>query len=233
MFQRKLLNPPSPSRSPERVTSASVPSGRDRSDDEFELQMAAVCLRRSIVPRLAAIDVCRFEMLMDTVFPEVNMTGSSFHKHKLFEQPESTIEHHLIEAFQILGLCFDSKQLQKAIQLHEQLQKRMGVVVMGEPGCGKSTIISLLQQAWTLSTSDSNAPLRLLRRHHIAPKSMSREQLLGHLDGDTRQWHDGVLTYIAATANSEPSDVHTWIVCDGSIDPDWIEALNSVLDDNR
>lgn len=62
---------------------------------------------------------------------------------------------------------------------------------------------------------------------------MPRHQLLGHIDAETRQWTDGVLTLYSVQVTAEPSDVTSWIVCDGDVDPEWIESLNSVLDDNR
>ena len=58
-------------------------------------------------------------------------------------------------------------------------------------------------------------------------------QLLGHIDVDTREWTDGVLTSSSRQVVRESAEVHSWIVCDGDIDPEWIESLNSVLDDNR
>ena len=50
---------------------------------------------------------------------------------------------------------------------------------------------------------------------------------------DTREWTDGVLTYAARQVVKEPKEICSWIICDGDIDPEWIESLNSVLDDNR
>jgi dynein heavy chain 2 len=38
-----------------------------------------------------------------------------------------------------------------------------------------------------------------------------------------------VLTVAALEAVDQPVEVNTWIVCDGDIDPEWIESLNSVL----
>jgi len=58
-------------------------------------------------------------------------------------------------------------------------------------------------------------------------------QLLGQIDIDTREWSDGVLTFAARQVVKEPQNIQSWIVCDGDIDPEWIESLNSVLDDNR
>ena len=55
----------------------------------------------------------------------------------------------------------------------------------------------------------------------------------GHIDADTREWSDGVLTAAARLVAREPLEQRSWVVCDGDVDPEWIESLNSVLDDNR
>ena len=62
---------------------------------------------------------------------------------------------------------------------------------------------------------------------------MPRQRLLGHIDMDTREWFDGVLTYSARQVVKTTLEEQSWIICDGDIDPEWIESLNSVLDDNR
>ena len=62
---------------------------------------------------------------------------------------------------------------------------------------------------------------------------MERERLLGHIDMDTREWYDGVITNAARAILQEPLETQSWVICDGDVDPEWIESLNSVLDDNR
>ncbi len=43
-----------------------------------------------------------------------------------------------------------------------------------------------------------------VKSHVINPKALTRVQLLGHINLDTRQWTDGVLTMKAQQVYSEP-----------------------------
>ena len=96
-------------------------------------------------------------------------------------------------------------QIRKVMQFHEACQQRMGVVVVGPSGCGKSTIWRLLLKA--------NAKLgRKIPTYVMNPKAMPREQLLGHMDMDTREWFDGVLTASARKVVREPAEVESWII---------------------
>ena len=53
------------------------------------------------------------------------------------------------------------------------------------------------------------------------------------MDHDTREFRDGVLTASARAVVKEAPETRCWIICDGDIDPEWVESLNSVLDDNH
>jgi dynein heavy chain 2, cytosolic len=117
-------------------------------------------------------------------------------------------------------------QVEKILQLHLACEQRIGVIVVGPSGSGKSLLWQILERAYELQ---GRRPVV----YKINPKAMPRQQLLGHMNLDTREWTDGVLTAAARKVQKEAVEQRSWIVCDGDVDPEWIESLNSVLDDNR
>ena len=47
------------------------------------------------------------------------------------------------------------------------------------------------------------------------------------------EWTDGALTSIMRKCSEDISSDHHWIILDNDIDPEWIESMNSVMDDNK
>ena len=56
---------------------------------------------------------------------------------------------------------------------------------------------------------------------------------MGFFDETSREWTDGVLSSAIRNASYDQSRRRMFITCDGPIEPDWVENLNSVLDDNK
>lgn len=183
---------------------------------ETEMKLVVQSIKPNVKSKLTLPDRERFEMLMGDVFPKCDEIDNVHEK----------LREKLVESVTIMGLSQSDKQVEKCIEIYEQLSKRTGVCLFGPPSSGKTTSVMILKSALSLMSQK-------IRTYVISPKSMERSKLLGYLDLDTRQWHDGVLTQTAVAVNSEPSDVTSWIICDGDVDPEWIEALNSVLDDNK
>ncbi|KAI8925894.1 dynein heavy chain and region D6 of dynein motor-domain-containing protein [Entophlyctis helioformis] len=163
-----------------------------------------------------AKEASRFNMLINDLFPSVEIQEISYDE----------LQKALVDAYQELNLIYIESQAEKVFQMYEACRQRMGVVLVGPSGSGKSTIWRLLQHAWQKTG-------QRLALHKTNPKAVDRQSLLGHMDIDTREWSDGILTYASRQAVKESLDVHTWILCDGDVDPEWVESLNSVLDDNR
>lgn len=155
-------------------------------DENHEMRLAVNALRMNTMSKLTASDCKRFDMLIGYVFANT-----------IIDYVQSNDLKSSIElAFEQLHMQSNGKQIEKCLQLYEQLEKRMGVVVLGPPNSGKTTIISLLKQA-ILNTGQT------IKTYTISPKSMSRTQLLGRLDPDTRQWNDGTLTSAAIAVCEE------------------------------
>ena len=183
---------------------------------EQETKLIVQAARVNTLSKLTYADAARFDQLCADLFPGV--------QHADIEYPE--LMDAIRESYAEMNLVYKDRQVKKMLEFYEQLTQRMGVVLVGPSGSGKSTLWRILHHA----LSKIRTPLKF---YSMNPKSMPREQLLGHIDMDTREWFDGVLTNSARQVVKEPLDVNSWIICDGDIDPEWIESLNSVLDDNR
>ncbi|XP_058887125.1 cytoplasmic dynein 2 heavy chain 1-like [Acipenser ruthenus] len=181
-----------------------------------ESHIVVQALRLNTMSKLTFTDCSRFDALVRDVFPGVDF--------KDVEYKELTTA--LQAVFEEAKLEIIPSQMKKALELYEQLRQRMGVVIVGPSGAGKSTLWRMLKAV--LGKND-----KVVKQYTMNPKAMPRQQLLGHIDMDTREWSDGVLTNSARQVVREPQEVSSWIICDGDIDPEWVESLNSVLDDNR
>uniref|UniRef100_W5K866 Cytoplasmic dynein 2 heavy chain 1 n=1 Tax=Astyanax mexicanus TaxID=7994 RepID=W5K866_ASTMX len=181
-----------------------------------ESGLVVQALRLNTMSKLTFADSSRFDALVRDVFPGVDFKDVEY----------EALNAALLAAYEEARLEVIPSQIKKALELYEQLKQRMGVVVVGPSGAGKSTLWKLLRAA--LGRLDLQ-----VKQHTLNPKAMQRHQLLGHIDMDTREWTDGVLTASARQVVREPQEVSSWIVCDGDVDPEWVESLNSVLDDNR
>lgn len=60
------------------------------------------------------------------------------------------------------------------------------------------------------------------------------KHLFGEFDPINMEWTDGVISSIFRRfSNEKAKNTYKWIIFDGPVYSEWIENLNTVLDDNR
>ncbi|KAJ8521794.1 hypothetical protein ONZ45_g1564 [Pleurotus djamor] len=174
----------------------------------------------TIVPKLVADDVPLLTSLLADVFPGVD-----------YEPVD-------LEALrqEILKVCVDrrleagERWISKILQLYQIQKIQHGLMMVGPSGSGKTQAWQVLLAA--LARLDGVEGVSYV----IDPKAMHKDALYGTLDPTTREWNDGLFTHILRKivddVRGESAKRH-WIIFDGDVDPEWVENLNSVLDDNK
>jgi dynein heavy chain len=67
----------------------------------------------------------------------------------------------------------------------------------------------------------------------LNPKVVSTNELYGVCDPKTRDWKDGLMSNKLRALSEEPDTNPKIIILDGDLDANWIESMNSVMDDNK
>ena len=172
-------------------------------------------------PKFTSNDIPLFKGITSDLFPGITLPEQDYAQ--LFRNMITSCENNNIQPKEIF--------LHKCIQLYETLMVRHGLMVVGDPFAGKSSIIKTLQEAMSMIKDDPKFVNVLT--FFVNPKSITQNQLYGVFDMDTQEWSDGVLAIkIRDCAESESPD-RKWIVFDGPVDAVWIENMNTVLDDNK
>ncbi|CDW96237.1 hypothetical protein [Sporisorium scitamineum] len=188
--------------------------------DVSEQEILIQSVSETIVPKLIAEDVPLLKSLLSDVFPGVEYKPVNL---DVLRGHIAAVcaERHLVEG----GLWTE-----KVLQLYQIQKISHGLMLVGPSGTGKT-------QAWQVLL----AALERLEGQEgvsyvIDPKAVSKESLYGTLDPTTREWNDGLFTQVLRkiidNVRGESTKRH-WIVFDGDVDPEWVENLNSVLDDNK
>ncbi|KAL8732460.1 MAG: hypothetical protein Q9166_002673 [cf. Caloplaca sp. 2 TL-2023] len=193
---------------------------QEQIEPELEPQILVQSICETIAPKLISKDINMMKQLQSEYFPGVNYVSASL------EQLRGAIRAEAAEKKFVMSDAW----MTKIIQLYQIQAIHHGVMMVGQSGSGKSAVWKILLQA--LQRLEGVEGVYYL----IDPKVMSKEALYGNLDSTTREWTDGLFTSILRkivdNLRGEDTKRH-WIVFDGDVDPEWVENLNSVLDDNK
>lgn len=177
-------------------------------------------LRDFNLPKIVEQDLRVFNGLLGDLFPDLNPP----------RKVDEAMEKYVLVACEELGLWPQEQFRMKVIQLEELLAIRHCVFVMGPPGSGKTECCDTLMTARKKKGDEYQTKVIDLN-----PKAVSTEELYGYMLLGTREWKDGLLSKvmrdIATSSTTDPRP--KWIVLDGDLDANWIESMNSVMDDNK
>ncbi|KAL3321193.1 Cytoplasmic dynein 1 heavy chain 1 [Cichlidogyrus casuarinus] len=188
-----------------------------------EQEILIQSVMETLVPKLVAEDIPLLYSLLTDVFP-----GTEYN-----QAPMQELRRHLKAVSQEMYYVYDeagSMWVEKVLQLYQICNIHHGLMMVGPSGSGKSSAWRVLLKALERLEGIEGVA------HVIDPKSISKDSLYGYLDPNTREWTDGLFTHVLRkiidNIRGEASK-RQWIIFDGDVDPEWVENLNSVLDDNK
>jgi len=178
-------------------------------------------LRDFNLPKIVYYDRMIFLGLINDLFPGIDA------KSKTNEVLKKAVEEMTIKNKKQPEEMF----VKKCIDFYDILQVRHCMFIIGNAGSAKTTI-------WKTLADALNHLGEKTVYEFADPKAVTSDELYGCMNPKTKEWKDGVLSTIMRDMNRNngrftAEQVYKWVVLDGDVDPNWIESLNTVMDDNK
>lgn len=197
---------------------------RRESPQLSEAQVLMRALRDFNTPKIPTVDYPIFSRLLQDIFPDLDVPT----------EVDNNLRDKIIRVAAERGLQTETTFVSKVLALHDILAIRHSVMIIGPAGCGKTTIRETLA-----ASLNYNLPRRVCASESINPKALSGDELYGRMTL-AKEWEEGVLSSVFRSMSQNAEDrgfnedqIHKWVCLDGPIDAEWIESLNTVMDDNR
>lgn len=184
---------------------------KEQFPDEEENILIVRALIDVNMSKFTELEISIFQGILNDIFPDVSLPNPNL---KLFLE---TFE----EICQKYSLNTNANFKLKVIQIFEMIYAQNGIIIIGEPLSGKSTVLKILKEI--LNLIDEQIVLE-----NINPGAISIDQLYGYYNEKCKIWRDGI--FLKIFRSFQESKSKKWIIFDGPI-YDWIENLYSLLDD--
>jgi dynein heavy chain len=156
----------------------------------------------------------------------MGLLGDLFPGIEVPRQRDWDLEKKIEECFVDIGLQPEENAVLKTVQLMELLAVRHCVFIMGTSGTGKST-------CWKILGAANGKRGQKTTVKDLDPKAITTTEFYGYINMTTREWKDGIFSLLLREAANAPGTDPKWIILDGDLDANWIESMNSVMDDNK
>jgi len=200
-----------------RVAGALKRQDPDVSEDKVLMR----ALRDFNLPKIVADDKPIFQRLITDLFVGL----------RIDRKVEPTLQEAIVTCTKELKLQTEDMFVRKCTELAELLDVRHSVFIVGPAATGKSSIWSVLCRAYNLMGQKCV--------HEIMnPKAVESNELYGWLSNSTGDWYDGILSTVMRNMSRceggfTENQIWKMLILDTDVDPEWIESMNTVMDDNK
>ena len=172
-----------------------------------------------------AIDIPLFQGIVGDLFPGISAGAAAY----------GSLESAIRAAAKARCLQDTEPFVAKVLQLYEMVNCRHGLMLVGPPLAAKTSTARVLAAALSqLAESGDARGEQSVETHVLNPKSLELAELYGSFDAVSHEFTDGVLGRIFRDcASGTRTAGRQWLIFDGPVDAEWIENMNTVLDDNK